>query len=775
MSTWWQHCRRGGLLCLRGVGELGCWTLWLVLSLLLAFQLFIMVGRELPVPNFLLRSLEQRLESAGLNISFGHATFDPTGQVLVEDLQLIAPTFGEPIATARAVSLQLDPWALFDGRFEPSLIRASGVDLRIPAMLSESGASETLLSRGDVMIVPKGNTLELPQLTADFFGVAVSASGAIDLGGLPRATGDTPPLMRYLTSHYADICRRLALTRKHLAGLREGRVELGFAPSSKLGAIVTLNLDGRGYVFAGNPAFSIGPFRAGTRMPLWQRKPFIARITAVAEGLALPKDIRAGAVRATVRARLDWDKMAFIARRAELEIDRLTAQGVTTSTLSGELRFDRWPETNINAIARVEAEPIHLHGTINPITERASLRVAGRFDPALMNIISRRVGRDLRPFIDFGLAPEFDLALETGPAWTAPVLDGTVAARQVHAYHVTFDRIGGHVRVADGKFFGTAASAAIGTNFATGSYTHDFATHDFRFLLTGQLRPLDIRGWFHDWWPNFWDNLDFTAAAPDASVDVQGRWGHGDRTSVFVFAEAANPVINGAPLDHVTTLIYLRPYFYDAQQVSVRQGAGLAEGWFVRRHDPVTHELRRMDFDFNSTLPLDAVARLVGPEVAEVVAPFHFSTPLTLSAMGYVGGVGAAQPDRHIELHGQTQGEFTFQGFPLQGLNFSATDHNGDILIEPVSAGFALGTVSGRIRIQGPAQARMLGFDLGLKQGKLHQATGVLTAYFAKKRGTAATATTTSVAPNANVVMDLDVSAEGLLDDPLSYTGSGNA
>src|SRR5690606_30097587 len=85
------------------------------------------------------------------------------------------------------------------------------------------------------------------------------------------------------------------------------------------------------------------------------------------------------------------------------------------------------------------------------------------------------------------------------------------------------------------------------------------------------------------------------------------------------------------------------------------------------------------------------------------------------------------------------------------------------------------GVTSGRMRIQGPENARTLGFDLGLKQGNLQQTTNILNTYFAKRRGTAAGDSGTYVQKNANVVMDLDVSAEGRLNDPMSFVGSGNA
>lgn len=774
MNQWRQLCWRSGKFCAHCVISLVCWTLWLGLSLLLVFQLYIAFAREMPVPGFLLRSLEQRLEASGLNLTFGRTTFDPTGQVLVENLQLTIPSFGEPIADVRAVYVQLDPWALLGGRFEPNRLRASGVNLHIPAMLSESGAREALLSRGDLTLIPTEHGVEVPQFTAHIAGLSVSARGAIDLSGLPQHDDDASPLAQFFSTHYAGICRKVTAANEHLAGLREGRVEFLLRPSAKFGAIANVTMSGRHYERAGDKPFAVGLFQTETRLPLWHDEPFFARITGTAHDLVLPGDVQVDRLHTTVRARIAADKREIKPRHAEVELTQLTAAGVMAKALSTEIDFNHWPDLTISALARVEVEPVQVEGTINPVEASAQVRAAGRFDPELMTVIGQHVGHNIRQYLDFRQAPVFDLNVSTGPGWSSPVLEGEVAARDVYAYNVVFDRIGGHVRVADGKFIGTNASAAIGTNFATGSYEHDFATHDFRFLLTGQLRPKDIGGWFRDWWPNFWDRFDFTAAAPDASVDVQGRWRYGEKTSVFVFADGENTAINGVPLDHVNTLIYLRPGYYDVMQVLARKGDGVANGWFVRRHEAETSELQRMDFDFTSTLDTATAAGLVGEGVTEVFAPFVFTAPVELSVTGYVGEPSSDGPARHIEVHGQTQGDLTFHEFPLNGLNFTATVNDDDILIEPVSAGFAGGVTSGRIRIQGPENARTLGFDLGLKEANLQQTTNILSTYFAQRRGTTATDSGAYVQKNAHVVMDLDVSAEGKLDDPLSYRGSGN-
>ncbi|MFZ9682258.1 MAG: AsmA-like C-terminal region-containing protein, partial [Cephaloticoccus sp.] len=768
MKPWLQLCQRGGRFCVHCLLSFLCWGLWLLLVALLVGQTYIAVDKQLPVPGFLLRSMEQQLAASGVSATLGRTTFDPKGQVLVENLHLSLPTFEEPVARVASLYVRLDPWALLAGRFEPVELRASGISLSVPAMLSDSGRNEVLMENADLTLVPHDDVLEISHLTTHLAGVAISARGTLDLSRFTSA--DETPAIELLARSYSEICRRLPALTRPLAGLRDGRIDLTLRPSEKFGAIARVMLTGQGYQPTGAATFTVGPFRASTRVPLRTTEPFFVRIAAATDRLQLPEGVTVDRPRTTLRARIAWDGIEFTPQRAEIEARSVAGAGVAVRDLASTVRFNGPAKVATTLVARVGSEAVAVAGTLDPEARSAALHAAGRFDPALLGLISRRVGRDIRPFLDFTAAPRFDVDVAFAPGAQFESVDGEVAAENVRAYGVTFGRIGGHIRVADGWFKADHAAATIGDNFATGTYEHELATHRYRFLLNGRLRPKALNPWFREWWDNFWTNFDFTAAAPDASVDVTGRWRDGPSTSVFVYANGAQPVINGVPLDHVTTLIFLRPNYYDAMEVHAYRDGGAAHGRFTRHHDPETRALARMDFDLTSSLAPAVAAGLVGREVEEVVRPFVFATPVQLEAAGFVGEAG-----REIALHGTTQGDFTFHDFPLTGLNFTATVEGDEVLVDSLSAGFAGGTASGRLRVMGPPDARRLGFDLGLKQGNLQQASVTLSDYLARRRGQPPPPPSAYMQRNTNVVLDLDVSAEGNLDDPLSFSGSGNA
>jgi len=746
------------------------------MSIGIAVQIYIATSRELPVPDFILRGIESRLAASGVAAKFGHTSFDPSGRILVENTRLTIASFSEPIATAQLLYIELDPWSLLAGHFKPTLIRASDVRMQIPAMLSDSGRSESILHDIDLTLAPIEHGLEFSQVSAKLGNLSLNIHGAIDLRELPKSQADSLPLLEFAVTHYSEICRRLTMLSRQLESLDSPNAEIALRPSEKLGAIAHVSLQARGFRGGERIPVMSGPLLVSTQIPLWGHAPVVARIHAQTDSLSLHGQTHATGVRATLRVRATRDDEGISLRQAEIEARSVESNGAVATDLSLRLNRRKLPHAEVELDLHLGAEPIHLQGSVNTNARSALLNVAGRFDPRLMLPLGQILGRDLRPFINFGTAPEFDLQVAIAPGGRWGNLSGRVRGRDVYAYRVTLDEIEGDVSFDGRSFVATNARAQIGTNLARGSYTHDVATQDFRFLLKGRLRPADIGGWFREWWPNFWSNFEFPTAAPDAEVDVQGRWRDGPATQVFVFADCLKPVIKGVALDRAVTRIYLRPHYYHAIEVAVTSGTGAARGTFTRRNEDHQPTLRRMDFEFDSNLKLEEANGLIGPDLDKVFSPYVFQTPPKIKTKGYLLGPEATgRPQRHVKIEGRSNDPFTLHGFPLDSLSFRAELNDDNLLVEPLIFGFALGTGRGKLRVHGAPGKQRMGFDLSLKRANLRQAAVILDEFSAHKQGKPAPTTNDYVERTANVSIDLNVSAEGDLDNPYSYEGTGNA
>ncbi|MFZ9746861.1 MAG: hypothetical protein ACO3G4_09550, partial [Opitutaceae bacterium] len=166
-------------------------------------------------------------------------------------------------------------------------------------------------------LVPHDDVLEISHLTTHLAGVAISARGTLDLSRF--ASADETPAIELLARSYSEICRRLPALTRPLAGLRDGRIDLTLRPSEKFGAIARVMLTGQGYQPTGAAPFTVGPFRASTRVPLRTTEPFFVRIAAATDRLQLPEGVTVDRPRTTLRARIAWDGIASTPQRAEIE------------------------------------------------------------------------------------------------------------------------------------------------------------------------------------------------------------------------------------------------------------------------------------------------------------------------------------------------------------------------------------------------------------------------------------------------------------------------
>ena len=153
--------------------------------------------RELEVPRFLLHAIEGHLAESGVSVTFGRAIFDPSGRVLLERARFKLASFSEPVVTARAIYIRLDPLALVEGRFEPSEIRATGADLFIPAMLSQRRAAPRRVVQdldAGFSITSRGDEFSVDYLNCRLGGVcALGARGRSTRAPSPGAAPPPPP------------------------------------------------------------------------------------------------------------------------------------------------------------------------------------------------------------------------------------------------------------------------------------------------------------------------------------------------------------------------------------------------------------------------------------------------------------------------------------------------------------------------------------------------------------------------------------------------------
>jgi AsmA-like C-terminal region len=772
-----QLCRHGLRWCATSLLSLAVWSLWLALVALLGLQVWWMAARQLAVPDFVMDSLERRLAVSQLHATFGRTSFDPTGRILVENVSLSSPAFNEPLVTARTVYVQLDPRALLSGRFEPLELSASGVNFFVPAMLSSSGQSEALAKDVEVAVVPGEHLFEIQYFSALIGRLKLTAHGTFNLALSPREPGAALPIADFIAHDYPRLSRKVADYVAQLAALDDPRLNLELAPSDTRGAIATATLYAQGVRVEQPFPLQASRLVATTRFPLAGETVVKTRLEVIADELQLPGNVVARGVRARLQGVLQPEARTFVPDTAEVSTGFVSGSGFTATSLSADLTLRENPLRG-TITARLEGEALMVSGETHLVEKTAALHVEGKFAPDLLRPVSRLVGHDLTKWVGFTDAPTLSADVQLAPGWKFSTLDARVAVPGPYvAYHVALNDGSGRVTIRGQELQATDIITRQGENLARGRYIMNMATLDFRFLLTGQMRPADIGGWFGPWWGRVFarDNFDFRAAVPRADIDVQGRWGEPRLSLEYLGADAPGAGLRGLRFDQVHTRLFIRPGFYDALEFSVARGPGAARGAFAVRGDFSAEGFRGVEFDATSTLDVSEAARMFGESGPAFVAAFQFSTPPRLQLTGRIDGA-AAPGGAHqvVRIEETSTGEFGLFGFPLADVAFVADLHDDDLLLNPVTMSFAGGVAHGQAHMWGRGAARRLNFDYALKGANLGQAVSGLEKFFAQRKNVPAPEKS-AIFDKTEVRLDLTAAAEGRFEDPYSFYGTGAA
>jgi len=778
MKRFFNICRLGAHHGSRAVLAMTLWTFWLLLVLLLAAQIWCVTSRELAVPGFVLRALEERLAASQLRATFGRTQFDPSGRILVENVNLYAASFQEPLVTVRAVYARLDPWALLAGRFEPLEFRVSGVSLFVPAMLSASGRAEPLLNDLDAIIVPGESEVTIPLLTARLAGLTIAARGTVHTALWRHERGAPLPIADAIARDFPRIGREIAAYETRLAQLQEPQLELELSPSLTRGAIVTATLYARGLDLAGPFALKAANLSAHTRFPVAGETSVRTQIDVSADELDLagPHPATARNVAARLRFTFHPEQHTVDSEDLTATARRVVAGDFTAEPFAVKASRRNGPVSG-EVTAQLSGAPVTAAGDVDLVRNSAGFGLEIRPTAALLAALSPLAHLDLPAVFTFARPPQLNARVVLDPGWKFAGLDAHVAAQGVVAKDVPLEDISGHVTLSGADFRATDIVAHQGANEARGSYLGNLATGDFRFLLTGRLRPAGIDGWFTEWWPRIFQGFDFTAAPPSADVDVQGRWSVPDLTTVFISVDAVSPVIRTVPFDRASTRLFIRSdTFIDALDFSARRGAGSASGTFTRRTESATNDLRAMDVALTSTIDLQDAARMFGPDGRDIVSPFHFATPPLVRLNGHFDGP-AAPGGVHKQLHleAESTGAFTLFDFPLENLSFSGNLRDDDLNLDRVKIDFAGGSAQGKVHLSGGDADRRLEFDLGLKGANLARIINTLEDFSSGPEPAGTGARSNFMEKAADVRLNLALAASGRYGNPLSFQGQGHA
>jgi AsmA-like C-terminal region len=768
---------RGALgLLTGGVFSIILWTLWMALALLLAGLIYILTSNELAIPQFGLRKLERWLAETGVKATFGRTSFDPTGRLLIEDARIFLPNSTEPVVVARTLFIRFDSRSLLNGRFVPQEISLSGASAFVPSMLSGSGQPEEFIRSLHVTLHITAEVAHLVQLNARIAGANLSASGQLPL---TIGTGQAPlgEIMAILVRGFPTICRQAMDLAAVLAPIEEPTVELTLLPPVLGVQNLRVTVLSREVNLPPNFEGKIAKVRATTEVRLTNAdQPAVISITA--EDLWLGSATQVHGITALAFGRWNFATATAPLDLRELAITAETSRFEDFTAKASSAQIYPLPGSRLAAtiVAELLDSRLALNAEADLATRSARIRFSGEIAPTVLANISRRAGTDVRRFYDFETLSAESAEVTLSAGWKFAQLTARIRVPRMRSYGLAMEDGRVRVELSPQRFYAPEAFARIGQNSAQGTYEHDLTTHQYRFLLDGKLRPLDISPWFREWWPNFFKQLEFPLGPPEASVDVSGSWRTPAETSVFIFADTLKPIMRGTRFEQVRVRLFIRPAFYDGLEVFATRGEGSARGTFRLTALPGSNEWQKLEIGLTSNVDLASIRETLGPKLSAPLAAISYAGQPEVKFQGtFFGPAAPAGSREHLRIEARSVGDFRLYQFPIEDVSFIATIDGDSIAVDDIGATFAGGTANGHARLEGTGDQRSLGFDLSLQNASLGQATQKLQEFFALRAGRPAGPPGKFIHQKANVRLDLAASAEGRASAPLSFHGEGNA
>ncbi|MBE2212716.1 MAG: hypothetical protein IAE82_02520 [Opitutaceae bacterium] len=687
------------------------------LALVAGLLIFLLSRDDIPVPDFLLRRLEERLALAGVEATFSRARLDIHGGVLINDLRLEPRRFGEPVFEARMVFLNFDELFLAAGMIELRDARAEGVTLYCPSALSPSGERVPLVRIAGASIERAGRAWVLDGLLAETGPLHVSVHGTV-----------TPPTLRervreplkpgVVLDAFARLAPEVARVLQTLRDWSEPRADIGFEVAR-----------------SGQVTLTVEASAAAWERPDFGRAEEIQLATQLtyAEGRLAPFEVRVQASRVSrpdgvlveaPAALVQWTEIVDFKRLLPASVAATAARVVhpkaTVLAPSVTVATGGYPTLDATVFLRLAGEALEVRAHGDVAARRGEVDVRGRFGRDWLAEASRVLGRDVTYYAIIEQPPDLwaRATIAEGGRWTGAEFRGL--AGPITARGVTLDRARIHGRVDPQGVIIDHLEIAKGDQGGLGTYTDTFGTRDHRLLLSGRMRPLMISPWFSGWWERFWVDFTFDGPPPEFDIDVSGNWNIHGSDVVHGRGRAWNGAMRGIRYDALDTRFYVRMDYYDLYQARVVRPEGQVGGEVQLLFRPPQRDAARTSFSFESTADLVELARIFGKGGEELLSSYRYTVPPRATVRGVVTNDNG-HFDTVLDIGIESAEEFRYEDFPVSSISTDVKIHNTRVEIPRLLAGYAGGT----LRATAVADAGILTVQASLADAGYDDATKI--------------------------------------------------
>ncbi len=397
-----------------------------------------------------------------------------------------------------------------------------------------------------------------------------------------------------------------------------------------------------------------------------------------------------------------------------------TLRTLSSETLGGEL-----------SLRDAHNKAVDGHWEIAP--ERIALSLQGNCDP----VAWVKGPFEAAQYLRFNAGCSWTLDAQLGREGSVHKAEGSVEAQDLWAYGVPLRSAYLKGSWADNKLKVTHFDLVGSKSQATGCYEHCWGSHDFRFLLEGQVALMEIAPWMGNAWPRLFNPLKLHGVSvPRGSLDITGCWKDAEATTqLWGHVAADNLEYRGIYFKQVRGELALNPERITLKNGYLQRPEGSLQGSIDWTLSPPFDDLIACHFEVEGCFFPNMLASWSKAEFLSTFKKWHFS----VAPKVHVCGDYDAQQEHpySLEMDLDIPGSFSLNALSLDYAKAQVVLREGQVFMQAHELGFGggFGSAQGHIDLRSEArtpyalalelqeitQRESLQAALGLNKGPTHE------------------------------------------------------
>ncbi len=729
------------------------------------------------MPEFLVRLLENELNSQGATMSMSGIRIQPNGRITIDHPKIYSTDLQSEIANADRISLKVDRALLLFGKTRLTELNVINGALITPALLSNSGIPEPQVDQIDLRAKNQRDGWAINQSKFRFGNARAIINGIVDPNDLilPETPEQPKPLSQQLISFH-NKALEIKNSLSQVSGL-EARIHIDATRNGPKSASAIITALGGQWQDKATANEILVELQASLGSH--------ASLSAHIGSISAPHNTFAKNLECSVV----WPQIPTAEKWQPNQVHLTIESGGQESEFASHLAFALHPinkETwQADGYFQIVDSSWKVNSVANPLTKTASVDLVGSPTQGLVEL-GIKMAKQAAPKkgkipiegiarvndpLDLHISAEFEGEIKPKS------VDATLEASRITSLGAPFDRVIAQANLRGNQLEVPNLWLRSGKQSGRLSVFLDLETMHRRLLIDGLFNPNTVNGWIPDpWWTELWSNFRFPEEGFYCLMDSSQIIKRPETLWLTGYGICKELDIRGHPMEEIETHMFILQRYIDLYNLTLTrtEGSIKGDGQFSIGQDPRDgiYKMTALWLDAESTIDLSIGPDLiyeVRENVEEILEPYGYTVPPKVAARS----ASIMHKNRFtydVDLQIDTDDAFSYYEYPLDSLSATVSVGNGRADISAVKARLAGGVVDAN------ATVRNENIDLGvtLSNARFGDTLKASAEYFrASDPDSSAHGITAEELSSYGGTTNLHFAGKGVVGDSLSYYGEG--